>query len=77
MMRKLSTLEGNDILTRTTLDEAPEEYRDEVWVEEENGEVVDNWFVGDAGAVSYSGTTLSRKEWNKRSEELQFARKEA
>lgn len=66
VMRKLSTLDANDILTRTTLDEVPEGYREEVWVEEEYEDVVDNWFVGDAGAVSYSGTTLTKEEWDEK-----------
>ena len=65
-IRKLSQMDTNDILTRTTLDEVPFNYRDEVWVEEENGEVVDNWFVGDGGALSYSGKEMSIAEWNLR-----------
>lgn len=68
-IRKLSGLDASDILTRTTLDEVPDGYRDEVFVEEENGEVLDNWFVGEKGALSYSGTELTLKQWNeKRSE---------
>lgn len=58
VMRKLSQMEGFDILKTLTLDEVPIGYRDEVW--EEENEV---WFVGDSGAVSYSGTTLTKSEW--------------
>jgi len=65
-IRKLSQMDANDILTRTTLDEVPEGYRDEVYVEEEDGETLDNWFVGDGGALSYSGQEMSIAEWNLR-----------
>ena len=68
-LEKLSGLDAGDILTRTTLDEVPEGYRDEVYVEKNEGIVVDNWFVGSEGAVSYSGTTLTVEEWNERKEE--------
>jgi len=69
-LRKLSQIDARDILTRTTLDEVPEGYRDEVWIEEENGEVIDNWFVGSEGAVSYSGRTLTTEEWNIRRKKI-------
>lgn len=65
-LRKLNNLDANDILNRMSIDEVDEEHREEVWVEEENGEVVDNWFVGNAGAVAYSGTTLTLEEWEER-----------
>jgi hypothetical protein len=68
-IRKLSSRDASDILTRTTYDEVPEGYRGEVYIEEENGEVLDNWFVGSGGAVSYSGTTLTLEDWNKKAEE--------
>jgi len=61
-IRKLDQLEANDILDRMTLDEVPFNYRDEVWEEEESGE---NWFVGDGGALSYSGKEMSIAEWRK------------
>ena len=63
-IEKLSMLDANDILIRTTLDEVPEQYRDEVYIEKDDGEVVENWFVGTAGAVSYSGRFLTPEEWN-------------
>ena len=64
-IRKLSQIDARDILTRTTLDEVPEGYRDEVYIEEEDGETLDNWFVGDGGALSYSGKEISRMEFAK------------
>lgn len=66
MKIRLSNLDASDILTRTTLDEVPSGYREEIYVEEENGEVLDTWFVGVEGAVSFSGTTLTTEEWNER-----------
>ena len=67
MFEKLSTLDASDILTRTTLDEVPERYRDSVFVEKENGEIIDNWFIGSEGAISWSGSILTLEEWeNKR-----------
>ncbi len=65
-LRKLSVLDANDILNRMSIDEVDEVHREEVWIEEENGEVVENWFVGSDGAVSYSGTILTRKQWNEK-----------
>ena len=62
-IRKLNKLNANAVLAIMTLDEVPEGYRDEVWIEEENGEVIDNWFVGSEGAVSYSGRTLTTEDW--------------
>ncbi len=67
-LRKLSDLDANDILNRMSIDEVDEGHREEVWIEEENGEVVDNWFVGYDGAVSYSGTILTSKEWDEKNE---------
>jgi len=64
-LRKISNLDASDILIRITLDEVPEGYRNEVFVEEENGEVLDTWFVGSEGAVSYSGTTLNIEAFNR------------
>jgi hypothetical protein len=63
-LRKLNNLDASDILARTPLDEVPKGFRDEVFVEEDNEGVIDNWFVGSEGAVSNSGTTLTIKEWN-------------
>lgn len=66
-LRKLSELDANDILNRMSIDEVDEGHREEVWVEEnETGEVSNNWFVGSGGAISYSGTALTLKEWEKR-----------
>ena len=69
-IRKLSQMDASDILIRITLDEVPFNYRDEVWVEEEDGETLDNWFVGSEGAVSYSGRTLTTEEWNIRRKKI-------
>ena len=66
VLEKLSSLRADDILTRMTLDEVPEGYRGSVFVEKENGEIIDNWFVGSDGAVSYSGTSLTLKEWGEK-----------
>jgi len=66
VIEKLSGLNASDILTRTTLDEVPEGYRDSVFVEKENGEIIDNWFVGSEGVISYSGISLTLKDWNER-----------
>jgi len=68
-LEKLSGLDASDILTRTSFDEVPEGYRDEVYVEKNEGIVVDNWFVGSEGAVSHSGATLTVEEWNERNKE--------
>ena len=67
-IRKLSKMDANDILTRTTFDEVPGGYRDEVYVEEENGDIIKNWFLGSDGAVSNSGTTLTTETFNKKIE---------
>ncbi len=66
VIEKLSSLNASDILTRTTLDEVPEGYRDSVFIEKENGEIVDNWFVGREGAISYSGISLTLEDWGKK-----------
>jgi hypothetical protein len=47
-----------------TLDEVPEEYRDEVWID---GEEV--WYVGAAGALSYSGKKITQEAFDRMVEE--------
>lgn len=68
MEREMTRLQENDIkklLKLTTSDEAPDGYRDEIYVEKLNGKAIDNWFVGSKGAISYSTRTiLSPEDWN-------------
>jgi hypothetical protein len=63
-MEKMEKLDAADILDRMTLDEVPEEYRDEVWID---GEEV--WYVGAAGALSYSGKKLTQEAFDRIVEE--------
>ena len=71
-LRKLRNLDANDILNRMSIDEVDEGHREEVWIEElSNGEVIDNWFIGADGAISYSGSELTSEEWNERCGNIQ------
>lgn len=61
MIRKLGDLEASGIIDRMTRDEVPEGYREEVW-EEQN----ENWFVGEEGALSFSGKCLTPQQWEEK-----------
>jgi hypothetical protein len=63
-MEKMTQLDAADILDRLTLDEVPEEYRDEVWTDGE-----EEWYVGEAGALSYSGKKITQEAFDRMVEE--------
>ena len=60
---KLNKVDSAKVLKHMTIEELPEAYRKECWAELKDGHAVENWFVGDAGAKSYSGKALTLEEW--------------
>jgi len=61
----LDNFDAEEILSGMTLDEVPEGYRDEVWIEKNKGHKVGNWYVGSKGAVSDSGKVLTNKQFER------------